>query len=141
MASPQALTVLVGATSPTTNTAGAGFAANYAKLAGLNAKERKALQVVSLLYYYQTVTDYRTQHGLLISDAMTFSRGISNFDYEVGTTLTDWNASYNQLITLLGTAAAAGDIADLIKRGSDFRSMPELTLNKIIVFLRAQLGV
>lgn len=141
MASPQVITGLSGATSPTTNTAGATFVADYFKLASPNysSKQLKAFRVVCLLYYYQTVTDYRTRHNLLVSDAKTYMRGISNFNLDVALAVTDWNASEAQILSLDSTIAT--DITAILNKGADFMALPELELDKIIAFLRAQLAV
>lgn len=141
MASPQALTTLPSVTLPVTNTGGATFAADYAKLATLSPRELKTFRVVCLMYYLQTVTDYRLIHGRLISDSISFTRGLSNFQIDVGLSVADWAASLAQLLSLLSPAAAASDITGIIALGSDFRTLPEQTLDRMIVFMRAQLGV
>lgn len=138
MASPQALVVPTGAASPITNTAGGVFAADYFKLAApnLSVKQRKALRIWALIGYYQSTVDYRTNPGLLINDAVTYTKGISNFDLEVALAVADWAAG-----TTANASTVTGDVAASIKSAKAFLEVPELTLDKIIAYFRIQLGV
>lgn len=138
------LVALAEPTSPPTVAQRNGIAADMAALDGLGSASLKAIQIVCLIIVNNAAgdTNYTNNHTQLISDANVMFGGISIID--------DTDASYN--LKLIQTvlvwalakdtvAATTGDVDTLLNTGRDFRTLPEETLNRIILFLQYMMSV
>jgi hypothetical protein len=113
------------------------FDADYYKLAvpNISTRDRKAISIIGLIYELAAggIVNYKLQHKLLRQDAAVYTGGISMFDLATGMAATDWNGGRNADATL------STDIPTLLQDGRGFADQSEDELDRIIVFLRAQL--
>ena len=127
-----------GATPIAYNAASAkSFAANYYKLVNQNisTQDRKTLSILGLIYELNNAggANYKTNHKGLIQDATVYTGAISNLDLATAMAALDWNAGD------VADATLSNDVPTLLNEGRDIDELSELQLDRIIVFLRAQL--
>lgn len=129
----------IGVTPIQTQSASAkAFANNYAKLAspGISAQDRKTITILGMLYVLAlSGVDYKLNHAGLIQDAAVYTGGISNLDIFAALPATTAGA----MPALDPTFSL--DVEVLLKEGRDFQQLPEQTLDRIIAFLAAQIGI
>lgn len=128
-----------GATPITPNATSAKyFANNYAKLSAPNIsmRERKAVIVLAMVYVLaSTGADYRSNHRGLIQDTQVYTGGISHFDVFAALAATSVGAAN----TIDPTFSL--NLETILKDGKDITQLSDETLDRIIGFLGAQLGL
>jgi len=116
------------------------FVNDYYKLSepSLNVKELHTIRILGLLYNLAKLApfavNYKVNHAGLIQDATVYMGKISMFDLEVSHGVTDWDAGKSVDPTL------SVDVNALLQEGRDFLQLPLETQQRIIGFLRVQLG-
>lgn len=129
-----------GASPIANNSASAkSFANNYAKLKtpGVSTRERKAIIIIGMMWVLGETTafDYRSNHAGLIQDSEVYTKGISHFDVFAALAATSVSAGF----AAKGTFPMTLDALEL--EGRDLIDLHEDTLDRIIGFLGAQLGL
>jgi len=129
-----------GATPIANNAASSkSFANDYFKLAvpNLSTRDRKTIWILGLIYEltHNGGANYKSNHAGLIQDSQVYSGGISLFDLVVSLSADAWSAGRAADATL------TNDLGALLTEGKDLRQKSEEELDRIIAFLRAQLGV
>lgn len=96
----------------------------------INSRERKIIQIVSLMHTVSASADYRTTNlATLVSDAEIYMRGVSNIDLEAVYTVTHWAAGFT------ADPALTSDPVAILKEGQRFRAYGNQTLDRIIAYL------
>lgn len=114
------------------------FVNNYYKLMdpGLSTRHRKAIMINGMIYVLAlTGANYKTNHKGLRQDAEVYTSGISNLDVFAalaGTTVSTASAA---------PASMSLDVPTILAEVRDIVDMHELTQDRIIAFLGAQLGI
>ena len=114
------------------------FDDSYSILASLNGRQDiKTILILSMVYALNTAggANYKSNHAGLIQDATVYTGGISRLDPWIGITGPAWSGAN------AGDGTLSSDVPTLIKEGRDLHVLPEATLDRIIAFLGAQLGI
>lgn len=127
-----------GATPITRNGSSAvSFANNYYKVGtgNLSPRDRKALSILGLIYELNAAggANYKSNHAGLIQDSRVYSGGISMIDLVSAMAALEWNAGN------VADATLSTDVPTLINEARDIHVLAELELDRILIFLRAQL--
>ncbi len=120
------------------NTPAAGvFADDYSKLSqgNISERDRKTIEVLGLLYELAAAggNNYKTTHAALIQDSFVYSGAISLIDLQTAMSALAWTAGKvvdNSLST---------DVPTLLKEGRDIQNLAADQIDRLILFLRAQL--
>jgi hypothetical protein len=128
-----------GATPVTRNaTSQKSFVNDYYKLAvpNLSTRDRKTISILGLIYELTAAggANYKSNHAGLIQDSTVYTGGISLFSLCTAMAATDWNGGRAADATL------SNDLPTLMKEGRDLDNKSEDELDRIIAFLRCQLG-
>lgn len=116
------------------------FDADYAIVGvpTLTDQQRRTIRILGLIYLLSKLTpvavNYKTNHKGLVQDAMVYTGNIPMFDLTVAQTVTDWDAGKTADSTL------SSDVATLLQEGRGLLQFPVETQDRIIAFLRVQLG-
>jgi len=116
------------------------FARDYYKLSepSIETKQLHTIRILGLLYNLAKLqpfaVNYKLNHKGLIQDAMVYNGAITMFNLEVAHAVTDWDAGKFVDTTL------SNDVNALLQEGRDFLQLPVETQQRIISFLRVQLG-
>lgn len=127
-----------GATPISANAASAkSFANDYFKVGTgvLSPRDSKALSILGLIYELTAAggANYKTNHAGLIQDSRVYTGGISQINLVSAMAALEWNAG-NVADNTLST-----DLPTLILEARDIHVLAELELDRILIFLRAQL--
>jgi hypothetical protein len=114
------------------------FVNDYYKLAvpDLSTRDRKTISILGLIYELTAAggANYKSNHAGLIQDSTVYTGGISLFSLCTAMAATDWNGGKAADATL------STDISTLLGEGRDLDNKSEDELDRMIAFLRAQLG-
>lgn len=129
-----------GATPIANNSASSkSFANDYFKLSvpNLSTRDRKTIWILSLIYEltHNGGANYKSNHRALMQDAEVYAGGIMNFDLVASLTADAWSAGRAADATL------SNDLGALLNEGADIKQKSEEEQDRMIAFLRAQLGV
>lgn len=131
IAAPGSTPIAYNATSAKT------FASDYSKVADgkLTPKQRKHIQILGLIYKLTNAggANYKLNHAGLRQDAEVYSGAISNLDLNTAMCVLDWNSGN------VADATLSTDVFTLLADGPRFETWAEPELDRIIVFLRAQM--
>ena len=109
------------------------FERNYGKFAPMSMRDKMTLAIVGLLHVVTSPNYKQNPHANLLQDAVNWTDGMSQFDFWAAT-------ASNDLSNGLAVDAAMGtDIPTLLKEGRDLQNLPEDTLLRVYILLRAQL--
>jgi hypothetical protein len=127
-----------GATPITRNAASSkSFANDFFKLSqdNISTRQRKAISALGLIYELTAAggANYKSNHAGLIQDSRVYSGGLSKIDLPTAMAALEWNAGN------VADATLSTDVPTLVKEGRDFAALAELELDRILIFLRAQL--
>lgn len=122
---------------PNNSASAVAFANDYFKLAvpNFSTQDRKALIALAMVRLLADVgVNYRANHARAIQDAAVFTKGISNIDIFAGMAAIVWSSARGSDVGL------TGDVEALLREARDFVDLPEDTLDRIILYLFAQIG-
>lgn len=115
------------------------FASDYFKLSvpNLSTRDRKTIWILGLIYElaHNGGANYKTNHKQLQQDAQVYTSGIMQFDLIAGSAADAWSAGNTADATLTNS------IPGLLALAPAISQQAEDQLDRIIVFLRAQLNV
>ena len=128
-----------GATPIANNAASAkSFANDYAKLdvPNISDQDRNAIAILGLIFQLTAAggANYKSNHAGLIQDSMVYSGGISNLNPVTARAAYCWDNGRAADATL------SADVPTLLQQARDIADLPALTQERLIAFLRAQVG-
>lgn len=133
IAAPGATPIVANATSQK------AFDNNYYKLGEPNIDmiKTKAIMIDAMIYVLAAAAgaNYKNNHAGLRQDAAVYTGGISRLDPWIALTATSVSAAH------VADATFSYDLDTLMVETRDLTVLPELTLDRIIAFLGAQLGL
>ncbi len=114
------------------------FDNDYAKLGvgNISNRDRKTISILGLIYELNAAggANYKTNHAGLIQDSTVYTGGISMFNLCTAMAATDWNGG------VAADATLSTDVPTLLNEGRDLDNKSEDELDRMIAFLRCQLG-
>lgn len=134
--STQILQIIPRPISPVAPVQAVPFTYDYALLARLPKKDQQLIRILGLCASLKSLrgVDYRTNHPQLRADAAAYTNGISMLDIMPSLSAIEWSNG------ALADPTLTSDIEGLLQKGTTFRQISELEMDRVIAFLEASVA-